>query len=72
MPKVQLFDFEEMWIVIEPLAIPVIIWFFVSILIVIFIASMRQGIVKQIISGLAVVILHASVILFLLVGLGAI
>ena len=72
MPEIQLFDFEEMWKVIEPFAIPVIKWFFVSVLIVIFIASMRQGIVKQIISGLAIVILPASVIIFLLVGLGAI
>lgn len=73
MPEdMQLFDYQEMWNAVEPLAIPVIIWFVFAVIVAIFIAALKNGPIKKFVGALAMIILPVSLIYFILVGLGAI
>lgn len=71
MRDTQLFDYQEMWKAIEPFAIPVLIWFVFAILVAVFIATLKDGPLKKFLAPLLTLILPISLIVFVLVGLGA-
>lgn len=72
MPEMQLFDYQDTWNAVKPFAIPVIVWFIFAVVIAIFIGTLKKGLTKQIAAAVAMFVLPASLIYFILVGLGSI
>lgn len=72
MPEMQLFDYQDMWNAIKPFAIPVIIWFVFAVVVAILIGSLKEGLIKGVAAAVATFVLPASLIYFILIGLGTI